>query len=135
MSDLESILRRIERRLETLETKEIPRRGGSSGGNMMAQIAKLQEQMEQAQAELAEKTVTETAGGGAVQVTMTGDQHCKEIIIDEELLADGDVELLQDMVLTAVNKALDASRALSEEQMAPFTNMLSGWRRVSGGAI
>ena len=127
MSDLESILRRIERRLETLETKEIPRRGGSSGGNMMAQIAKLQEQMEQAQAELAEKTVTETAGGGAVQVTMTGDQHCKEIIIDEELLADGDVELLQDMVLTAVNKALDASRALSEEQMAPFTNMLSGF--------
>jgi len=100
---------------------------GRGGGNMMAQIAKLQEQMEQAQAELAEKTVTETAGGGAVQVTMTGDQHCKEIIIDKELLADGDVELLQDMVLTAVNKALDASRALSEEQMAPFTNMLSGF--------
>ncbi|HHV06199.1 MAG TPA: YbaB/EbfC family nucleoid-associated protein [Anaerolineaceae bacterium] len=100
---------------------------GRGGGNMMAQIAKLQEQMEQAQAELAEKTVTETAGGGAVQVTMTGDQHCKGIIIDEELLADGDVELLQDMVLTAVNKALDASRALSEEQMAPFTNMLSGF--------
>ncbi|HOH92500.1 MAG TPA: YbaB/EbfC family nucleoid-associated protein [Anaerolineaceae bacterium] len=100
---------------------------GRGGGNMMAQIAKLQEQMEQAQAELAEKTVTETAGGGAVQVTMTGDQHCREIIIDEELLADGDVELLQDMVLTAVNKALDASRALSEEQMAPFTNMLSGF--------
>ncbi|HQC64833.1 MAG TPA: YbaB/EbfC family nucleoid-associated protein, partial [Anaerolineaceae bacterium] len=58
---------------------------GRGGGNMMAQIAKLQEQMEQAQAELAEKTVTETAGGGAVQVTMTGDQHCREIIIDEEL--------------------------------------------------
>ncbi len=101
--------------------------GGKAGGNMMAQIAKLQEQMEQAQAELAEKTVTESAGGGAVQVTMTGDQHCTAVLIDPELLADGDAELLQDMVLAATNKALDASRKLSEEQMAPFTNMLSGF--------
>jgi len=101
--------------------------GNIGGGNMMAQIAKLQEQMEQAQAELAEKTVTETAGGGAVQVTMTGDQHCTAVIIDPDLLADGDVDLLQDMVLTATNKALDASRKLSEDQMAPFTNMLSGF--------
>ena len=100
---------------------------GKGGGNMMAQIAKLQEQMEQAQAELAEKTVTETAGGGAVQVTMTGDQHCTAVIIDPDLLADGDVDLLQDMVLTATNKALDDSRKLSEDQMAPFTNMLSGF--------
>ena len=101
--------------------------GGKAGGNMMSQIAKLQEQMEQAQAELAEKTVTESAGGGAVQVTMTGDQHCTAVLIDPELLADGDAELLQDMVLAATNKALDASRKLSEEQMAPFTNMLSGF--------
>ena len=100
---------------------------GKGGGNMMAQIAKLQEQMEQAQAELAEKTVTATAGGGAVQITMTGDQRCTAVVIDPELLADGDAELLQDMVLTATNKALDESRQLSEEQMAPFTNMLSGF--------
>jgi len=58
---------------------------------------------------------------------MTGDQHCTAVLIDPELLADGDAELLQDMVLAATNKALDASRKLSEEQMAPFTNMLSGF--------
>ena len=97
------------------------------GGGMMAQIKRLQEQMEAAQEQLTHETVTSSAGGGAVKVTMTGDQRCTAVVIDPELLADGDAELLQDMVLTATNKALDASRQLSEEQMAPFTNMLSGF--------
>ncbi|MCK9246011.1 MAG: YbaB/EbfC family nucleoid-associated protein [Anaerolineaceae bacterium] len=101
--------------------------GGSKGqGNMMAQLAKMQEQMAQAQAELADETVTETAGGGAVSVTMSGNQICKAVEIDPQLLEDTDAEMLQDLVLTAVNKALDSSRSLSEEKMAPFTSMLGG---------
>ena len=52
-------------------------RPSASGGNMMSQLAKLQEQMAQAQEEIANATVTETSGGGAVAVTMTGDQQCK----------------------------------------------------------
>lgn len=101
--------------------------GGTKGqSNMMAQLAKLQEQMAQAQAELADKTVTETAGGGAISVTMSGNQVCKGVEIDPGLLEDADSEMLQDLVLAAVNKALDSSRALSEEKLAPFSNMLGG---------
>ncbi len=104
-----------------------PAAGGRGQGNMMAQLAKLQEQMQQAQADLAEETVTETAGGGAVSVTMTGAQVCKAIEIAPDLLEDADVEMLQDLVLTAINKALDSSRQLSEEKMSPFTSMLGGF--------
>lgn len=104
-----------------------PSGGGKGQGNMMAQLAKLQEQMVQSQAELAEETVTETAGGGAVSVTMAGNQVCKEVVIDPELLADADAEMLQDLMLTAINKALDSSRQLSEDKMSPFTNMLGGF--------
>jgi len=94
---------------------------------MMSQIAKLQEQMAQAQAELAETTITETVGGGAVSVTMSGDQSCRAVTIDPDLLVDADVEMLQDLILSAVNKALESSRKLSEDKMAPFTSMLGGF--------
>jgi DNA-binding YbaB/EbfC family protein len=96
------------------------------GGGMMSQFAKLQEQMAQAQEELAEATVTETVGGGAISITMSGDQQCRAITISPDLLADADVEMLQDLLLSGVNKALESSRSLSEEKMAPFTNMLGG---------
>ena len=56
--------------------------GAGGGGGMMSQLKKLQEQMEQTQAQLAEETVTATVGGGAIKVTMTGDQRCKGITID-----------------------------------------------------
>ncbi len=104
-----------------------PSGGGRGQSNMMAQLAKLQEQMHQAQAELAEETVTETVGGGAVSVTMTGNQVCKAVEIAPDLLEEADVDMLQDLVLTAINKALDSSRQLSEDKMAPFTSMLGGF--------
>lgn len=94
---------------------------GSNPGGMMQQIQKLQEQMEITQAKLAEEVVTATAGGGAIKVSMTGDQHCRAVVIDPELLKDADVEMLQDLVLAAVNTALDQSRALASERMGPLT--------------
>jgi DNA-binding YbaB/EbfC family protein len=100
--------------------------GGMGGGGMMAQIKKMQEQMEQAQAELAVETVTATVGGGAIKVTMTGDQHCKGIEIDPDMLKDADAEMLQDMLLTGVNMALDLSRKLAEEKMGPLAGGLGG---------
>ena len=89
-------------------------------GGMMQQIQKLQKQMEEAQAKLAEETVSATAGGGAIKVTMTGDQKCKSVEISPEFLKDADAEMLQDMVLSAVNMALDESRALQEKLMGPL---------------
>jgi len=92
--------------------------------NMMGQLQKLQEQMQEIQAQLTEETVSATAGGGAVTVTVTGDQHCQAIHIDPEVLQDVDAEMLQDMILTALNSALDQSRELAAERMGPLTGGL-----------
>jgi DNA-binding YbaB/EbfC family protein len=81
--------------------------------------------MEIVQAQLAEETVTVTAGGGAVSVTMTGDQHCRGITIDPDLLKDGDVEMVQDLVLTAFNNALEKSREMAAERLGPLAGGLS----------
>lgn len=100
--------------------------GGMGGGGMMQQIKKLQEQMAAAQEALTQETVTASVGGGAVKVTMTGDQHCREIIIDPEMLRDADAEMLQDLILSGVNAALDQSRELAAERMGPLAGGLSG---------
>jgi DNA-binding YbaB/EbfC family protein len=103
-----------------------PRMGGSKGGQMgmMQQIQKLQEQLAQTQEQLAQETVEYSAGGGAIKVAMTGDQRCQSVTIDPELLKDADVEMLQDLVLTAVNGALEASRALASERLGPLAGGL-----------
>ncbi len=100
-----------------------PAMGGGQSG-MMQQIQKLQKQMEEAQAKLAEETVTVTTGGGAIKVVMTGDQKCKSVEISPDFLKDADAEMLQDMVLSAVNMALDESRALQEKLMGPMASGL-----------
>jgi hypothetical protein len=93
---------------------------------MMAQIKHLQEQMEAAQEQLANESVTSSAGGGAVKVTMTGDQKCTQVVIDPELLKDADAEMLQDLVLSAVNLALDDSRKLAADKMGPLAGGVPG---------
>lgn len=100
--------------------------GGGGQGGMMSQIRKLQDQMEAAQARLAEETVTATVGGGAIKVVMTGDQKCQSVTIDPDLLKDADAEMLQDMVLSAVNMALDLSRQKMQDTMGPLTGGLGG---------
>ena len=91
---------------------------------MMQQLQKLQEQLQAAQEQLAEETVTATAGGGAVKVTITGDQRVREIVIDPALFADQDVEMLQDLILTAVNSAIESSRNLAAERLGPLSSGL-----------
>jgi DNA-binding YbaB/EbfC family protein len=92
--------------------------------SMMGQLQKLQEQIKIAQDQLAEETVTAAAGGGAIKITITGDQHCRAVEIDPALLQDADVEMLQDLVLTAFNNALEASRNLAAERLGPLTGGL-----------
>jgi DNA-binding YbaB/EbfC family protein len=91
---------------------------------MMQQIQKLQEQLVQAQEQLAQEAVNYSAGGGAIKVVMSGDQRCQSVEIDPELLKDIDIEMLQDLVLAAVNGALDASRALASERLGPLAGGL-----------
>jgi DNA-binding YbaB/EbfC family protein len=92
--------------------------------DMMQQLQKLQEQIETTQAQLAEETVTVTAGGGAVTVMVTGDQRVKSVQIDPDLLEEGDVEMLQDLVLTAINSGLDKSREMAAERLGPLSQGL-----------
>jgi nucleoid-associated protein EbfC len=96
--------------------------GGQAG--MMQQLQKLQEQLVEAQNKLADEVVTGTAGGGAVKVSLTGDQRCTAVEIDATLLQDGDVEMLQDLILAALNTALDQSRNLAAERLGPLTGGL-----------
>jgi len=103
-------------------------KGGSKGMNnpmgMMGQLQKLQEQIQEAQAKLADETVSATAGGGAVKVTVTGDQKCTAVEVDPELLKDVDVEMLQDLLLTAFNSALDKSREMAADRLGPLATGL-----------
>lgn len=99
-----------------------PKGAGNMG--MMQQLQKLQEQIAETQARLAEETVSASAGGGAVTVTVTGDQVCKAIQIDPELIKDGDAEMIQDLVLTAFNAALEKSRAMAAERLGPLAGGL-----------
>ena len=97
---------------------------GPGGMGMMQQLQKLQEQIQLTQAQLAEETVTAMAGGGVIKVTMTGDQRCKAVEISAELLGEGDVEMLQDLILTAINTALNESRKLATDRLGPLAGGL-----------
>jgi DNA-binding YbaB/EbfC family protein len=94
------------------------------GGDMMQQLQKLQQQLETTQAQLAEETVTATVGGGAVKIEFTGDQRCKSIEIDASLLQEGDVEMIHDLLLTAINTGLEKSREMAADRLGPLASGL-----------
>ncbi len=99
---------------------------GSKRGQlgMLAQVQKLQENLARAQAELADETVEATAGGGVVRVVMSGTQECKAVVIEPQLLEEGDVEMLQDLLLLAVNQAIQDSQAFAASKLGPLTGGL-----------
>lgn len=99
---------------------------GSKRGQMgmLAQVQKLQENLARAQAELADETVEATAGGGVVRVVMSGTQVCKSVMIEPQLLEEGDVEMLQDLLLLVVNQAIQDSQALAARKLGPLTGGL-----------
>jgi DNA-binding YbaB/EbfC family protein len=105
-------------------SKGFNRQAGSSPAGMLGQLRKMQEQLAEAQAKLAEETVTATVGGGVVKITITGDQHCKAVEIDPDLVKSGDIEMLQDLLLSGVNLALDQSRELAASRLGPLTGGL-----------
>jgi DNA-binding YbaB/EbfC family protein len=91
---------------------------GSSG--MMAQLARLQEEMQRAQAELEEETVTATSGGGAITIVMTGGQQVRSVMISPEVLQQADPDLLGDMLTAAFNQAVKASKDLAQQKLGPL---------------
>ncbi|MEN8779502.1 MAG: YbaB/EbfC family nucleoid-associated protein [Desulfobacterales bacterium] len=94
-------------------------------GNMMKQAQKLQAKMLRLQDELAEKTIESTAGGGMVKVVANGKQQIVAIQIEKEVVDPDDVEMLQDLIMAAVNDALTKSQEMASAEMAKLTGGLS----------
>ena len=86
--------------------------------------------MEQVQAELAEKEITTTSGGGAVEVTVNGNKEITNLTIDKAVVDPDDVEMLQDLVTAAVNEAIRQMEELSEAEMNKVTGGLGD---IGGG--
>ncbi len=89
--------------------------------NLMKQAQKMQKQMEKTQAELEGKEVTATAGGGVVEVVVTGKRELKSITINPEVVDPDDVETLEDLVMAAVNEGLRQAEELTSKEMAKVT--------------
>ncbi|HHV60907.1 MAG TPA: YbaB/EbfC family nucleoid-associated protein [Clostridiaceae bacterium] len=98
-------------------------KGGIPGnmGNLMKQAQKMQQEILKMQEELAEKTVEATAGGGAVTVVANGKKEIKEITIQPDVVDPDDVEMLQDLILAAVNEALRKADEMVNSQMGKIT--------------
>ncbi len=94
-------------------------------GNMMKQAQQLQAKMMKLQEELADKTVESSSGGGMVKVTANGRQQIVSIQIENEVVDPDDVEMLQDLVLAAVNDALAKSQEMVSSEMGKLTGGLN----------
>ena len=92
---------------------------------MLKQMQQMQNKMIKAQEELAVETVTATAGGGAVTVEMNGHHEVTAVRIDPAAVDPDDVEMLQDMVLTAFNEALQKAQELQQKKMSAITGGLN----------
>ncbi|MHB0915820.1 MAG: YbaB/EbfC family nucleoid-associated protein [Thermoleophilia bacterium] len=94
-------------------------------GKMMKQVQQMQQQMEKAQAELANEEVEASAGGGMVTVKVSGDLTIKSIKLDPEAIDPEDPEMLEDMIMAATNEALRSAQELASKKMGGITGGLN----------
>ena len=108
--------------------------GGGPGNlqNMLKQAQKMQEDMAKLQAELEEREYTATAGGGAVSVVVDGKHTVKQLEIQPEVVDPDDVEMLADLIMAAVNQAIQKAVETSEEEMAKISGGLNGLGGLGG---
>lgn len=105
------------------------KKGGFPGGmpgnmnNLMKQAQKMQRQMEEAQKVMEDKEVTATSGGGAVEVSVSGKKEITKIKLSEEVVDPEDIEMLEELIVAAVNEAL---RKIDEESQAAMSKMTGG---------
>ena len=94
------------------------------GGGMLGQIQKLQQEMIKAQEALAEETIEVTAGGGAITIVITGQQRVRSIKLQPEVVDPNDMDMLQDLLVAAVNEAIERSQAYAAEKLQGLTGGL-----------
>ena len=104
------------------------KRGGYLGGmsNLMKQAQRMQRQMEEGQKELETKEFTAAAGGGAVEVTVTGKKEVVRVKLSEEVVDPDDIEMLQDLIVAATNEAMRKADEANAELMGKMTGGLGG---------
>ena len=109
------------------------KRGGFPGGgmpgnmaNLMKQAQKMQRQMEEQQKELETKEFTAAAGGGAVEVTVSGKREVTKVKLAEEVVDPEDIEMLEDLIMAATNEALRKVEEFSQQSMSKITGGLGG---------
>ena len=94
--------------------------------NLLKQAQKMQRQMEEQAKEMETKEFTATAGGGAVEVTVSGTKKVLKVKLDEEAVDPDDVEMLEDLIVAAVNEAMDKVDEVSASAMSKFTGGMGG---------
>ena len=109
------------------------KRGGFPGGgmpgnmnNLMKQAQRMQRQMEENQKELETKEFTAKAGGGAVEVTVSGKKEVLRVTLSEEVVDPEDIEMLQDLIVAATNEALRMAESANADLMNKMTGGLGG---------
>ena len=108
------------------------KRGGFPGGmpgnmnNLMKQAQKMQKQMEENQKELEEKEFTAAAGGGAVEVTVTGKREVKRVKLSEEVVDPDEIEMREDLIVAATNEAMRQAEEAAASVMSKLTGGLGG---------
>lgn len=112
------------------------KRGGFPGGgmpgnmnNLMKQAQKMQRQMEENQKDLETKEFTAKAGGGAVEITVTGNKELKKVKLSPEVVDPEDIEMLEDLIMAATNEAF----RMAEEANAEVMNKMTGGLGMGGG--
>ncbi|MCR4655146.1 MAG: YbaB/EbfC family nucleoid-associated protein [Lachnospiraceae bacterium] len=107
------------------------KRGGFPGGmgmgnmnNLMKQAQKMQRQMEESQKELEEKEYTVSSGGGAIEITITGKKEITKVKLDKDAVDPDDVEMLEDLIMAAVNEAIAKVEEASSAAMGKLTGGL-----------
>ena len=122
---------------EIEEDTAMAKRGGFPGmgmpgnmNNLMKQAQKMQRQMEENQKALEEKEFTAAAGGGAVEVTISGKREIKKVTLSEEVVDPDDIEMLEDLIVAATNEAL---RKVDEESSAVMSKLTGGLGGLGGG--
>ena len=109
------------------------KRGGYPGGmpgnmnNLMKQAQRMQRQMEEASKALEEAEVTSTAGGGAVEVTVSGKKEILKIKLSPEVVDPDDIEMLEDLIVAATNEGLRKIDEMSEQSMGKITGGMGGF--------
>lgn len=104
----------------------VSRAGGRQPGSndLMRQVQKMQEEMERIQGETEQEVVTVTSGGGMVEIAITGGLEIKGIKIAPEVVDPDDIEMLQDLILAAVNEGIQKAQALMSDRMSALTGGL-----------